>query len=579
MKTSAPRPKKRLLGACILLMMTVLAVGTLIAFAEGKEGGSSYSLVIQKVFAEGAPTEAQNQIYTFRVEAQVKSGDGYKPVEEVVKIKGEDEATVDFGSPFKVSIIEQTDGGDFKVGTDDWNVSKTECVSEMHVNASQATVRISKDNGRIEITRAKNLPTVAFQLTGKPLHENNTGKFTGFPKTAEVAAGQTVKFENLPQGEYTITKLRAADGFSVLVGERKIENVPGNEKATVHINGSDSRIAIKAPDPVDSIVRTHYYQISGGNSYTTREIEVFSGQTGIVEHLSEGDYTIEVAKTYDGAPGYKVKYPSTTVTEREVKTNKVTSSDSVSSYRGYTLLDANKKIADQVEVYNYGPVYDADGNPITTNVTYKVNWGIKEIVNGELNSGVTRSDYRYIKDKKGSLTYTIKGDSLKRLTPGNNFLYFTITSVSDPNVATVRVKWREYRESVMAGTVKNATTLANGKVVTVNGLTEDYIIIEKPADTNPRGGEVNYYYTINDSNGNLATGVTITDLEGNPVDYPTSEEFDGKTTTVTLKAGQSVKISGLKNGGNYRIFENIQDAPAMPFTVTLEDTHRPRGRD
>lgn len=303
--------KKRLFGTGILLLMVLLAMVTAVLAANGKTTkGGSYSLLIQKVFAEDTPEAAQDMTFTFRIEAQVRSGGEEKPVEAVVKIKGEGSETVTFDGPFKISVIEQTDEGGFKQGNTEWDVTKNECVSSIHVNASHATVNISKDGGVLQIKRSENLPTVTFEIKGKPLHVENQAdfdqKFT--TKTVTVAAGEMKEFTGLPQGEYTITKLRATDGFSVLVGSREF-NVPAGKQDTVHINGTNSKLLITAPPAdLDGPIQTHHYRVSGP---VYREIDVKSGKTGIVENLTEGNYTIDGPKIYNGFAGFEITIPET----------------------------------------------------------------------------------------------------------------------------------------------------------------------------------------------------------------------------------------------------------------------------
>lgn len=647
------RGKKWIFSIGILLMTAMLALATLVMAADDQVCSGSYCLTIQKVFDPNTPAAvkkaAQNQVYTFRVAAQVKvsGSDEYTPVEEIVHITGEGEATVKFDNAFKVSIIEQTDDGGVEVPAGEtehaaaltsrkaaatpsaakktsltatpsvskksvkttssaskksekatssvskkstkaaptaetestmpvtWDVSNTVCTSEMHVNSANATLRISKDGGKIEINRPEGASVATFELTGKPLHDENQSKFEGnqFPKYATIAGGETKEFTNLPQGEYTIRELRAPDGFSVLVGERNF-GVGAGEKGTVYINGSDSKITIKAPEPVNGVVRTHHYQIHGGNNTINRGIDVFSGKTGTVEHLKEGLYTIEVSETYDGFKGYTVKYPDTTEKNVSERSSYVTTSDS-RSYRPYSVGDA-----DQVEFYGFGPLYDASGKKINSKVTYQVNWGIASV-----NGGVIRN-YTNKSERNGGGSYTL--NSLKRLVPTDNCLYFTITSVSNPAVKAIDLKWREYREKEKSDEISKPST--SGDKVEIYGLTENYITITKPEDKNERGRDVKYYYTIEDSDHNLITDftVTATDQNGTPISVPTGEKFGEEATTVTLRAGQTVKISGqavkndngqmvykgLKPGGTYTIYEHIEEAPAMPFMVTLNDTSR-----
>lgn len=142
--------RKRIFGASILLLMTALAICTAVVFAaEGGEPAGSYTLTIEKRFADGTPPEAQNVEYTFRVQAEVKSGGESNSVEKIVKITGEDSETISFDNAFKISVIEQTDDGGFQHEGADWDVVKTECLSYAHVGQSEASVNISKDGGMI----------------------------------------------------------------------------------------------------------------------------------------------------------------------------------------------------------------------------------------------------------------------------------------------------------------------------------------------------------------------------------------------------------------------------------------------
>lgn len=720
--------KHRIFGVCVLFLMAALTIGTTVSFA-GNERSGSYTLTIQKVFDENltgdALKEAEKLTYTFRVAAQVKSGGEYVPVEEIVKITGAHEKTIEFDNAFKISVIEQTDPGGFKIDGKEWNVTNTLCQSTMHVGASQATLNISRDNGKISVTRPNDSPTVTFQLTGESFHhgsglapgtgeppsedddkkpddqdpeakpnENsgegeksatpetgegqgdqsdnsneaggtegqqavepdkpdepdksnepetadpqgepgteptepdeaivpqsqqgdetgegneteempeepkaegpkdetpeepkaespeipplpvqpnvvktilprseddhgNENDFTFGPKTETVAPGETKELgTNLQRGKYTITKLRAADGFSVLVGEREFDVAAGGT-GTVHINGSDSKITITAP-PVaaDGVVRTHHYRVYK-DGRQVRDIDVLSGDTGTVEHLDAGEYTIKVYETYSGVKGYTVKYPNTTM---KPLTGNVTTFTKGSS-RSWKTFDVHG--AGQVEFYGYGPLYDKSDNPIKSNVTYQPNWGVLN------NEGKVVPNLGSKSSRAGNKTYTL--NKPKKLIPIKNLLCVAISEVSDDNVKSIDVHWREYKETVKSATVTNANTLANGKVVTVNGLNDNYITISKAADDNERGQEVKYYYTIKDSNGKLITDFTVTDEKGNDISVPTNEEFDGVETTVTLKAGQTVKINGLKAGGNYKIFESVEEAPAMGFGIKLEDTKK-----
>lgn len=725
--------KHRLLGVCVLFLMAALTIGTTVSFA-GNERSGSYTLTIQKVFDTTGMTpkaleEAEKLTYTFRVAAQVKSGGEYVPVEEIVKITGAHEKTIEFDNAFKISVIEQTDPGGFKINGKEWNVTNTLCESTMHVGASQATLDISRDNGTITVTRPADSPTVTFQLTGesfhhgsglapgtgeppsedddkkpddqdpeaksnensdegeksatpetgegqgdqsdnsneagvtegqqavepdkpdepdksnepetaapqggpgteptepdeaiaiapqsqqgdetgdgdeqeetpaepkaeepeaktpeepkvegseipplpvqsnvvKPIlprseddHGNNNNKFTFNSGPITVEAGKEVTLgERLERGKYTITKLRAEDGFRVLVGEREFPVAAGGT-GTVYINGSDSKITIKAPDPVNGVVRTHHYRVYK-DGRQVRDIDVLSGDTGAVEHLDEGKYTIKVYETYSGIKGYTVKYPYLKQTANRQGTIGSVYTGSSGNYSSFTV----RNNADCVEVYGFGPMLNASGKQLTGTGSYKFYFGTRNPETGKVeggNSTVTNTNW-------GSRSFNT---TKKLFVPENDGkVYFLALKVSNSNAESLTVKWKEYKKEEESSVIKKPES--TGNLVTVDGLKDNYITISKADDLSERGSEVKYYYTIQNSDGDLITDFTVTDENGNAISVPTNETFNGKKTTVTLKAGQTVKINGLKAGGNYRIFESVEEAPAMGFGVKLEDTKK-----
>ena len=340
------------------------------------------------------------------------------------------------------------------------------------------------------------------------------------------------------------------------MGSREFD-VEAGKSGKVYINGSDSKLLITAPEPVNDVVLTHHYRIlKEGREY--REIDVLSGRTGTVEHLNEGEYTIEVSETYDGFKGYTVFYPSTSVKEQQGRINTLTTTDN----RSWVYFSVNN--AKQLEFYGYGPLYDASGKKLNSMVTYQPNYGVANAENKIVRNAASKSS------RKGWDTYTL--NTPKRLIPPNDKLYVAISNVSDANAKSIDVFWREYKDTKKSKEIKRPSS--EGDRVTVNGLTENYITITKPEDENMRGGDVKYYYTIKDSNGNLIGDYIVTDESGNVINVPKGEIFQGNATTVTLRAGQTVKISGLKQGANYQIYESVEEAPARGFRVKLEDTKR-----
>ena len=81
------KSRKKLLQISVLFLLAMLALGTAV-FAEDAPG--SYSLVIQKILAEGAPDAAKNRDYTFHIEGYTRSGGERRLVERDVTINPND---------------------------------------------------------------------------------------------------------------------------------------------------------------------------------------------------------------------------------------------------------------------------------------------------------------------------------------------------------------------------------------------------------------------------------------------------------------------------------------------------------
>ena len=73
-----PKNRKRIFGAGIMFLMVVLALATAVMAANGRDADGSYSLKIQKKFAEGIDSAvlaaAQGKTYTFKVEGTKREG-------------------------------------------------------------------------------------------------------------------------------------------------------------------------------------------------------------------------------------------------------------------------------------------------------------------------------------------------------------------------------------------------------------------------------------------------------------------------------------------------------------------------
>ena len=87
-----------------------------------------------------------------------------------------------------------------------------------------------------------------------------------------------------------------------------------------------------------------------------------SGQTGIVENLTEGNYTIEVSETYNGVKGYTVIVPKTELTgQRKGNITTLTTEDK----RKWVSFNLTNQ-PDLVEFYSFGPLYDSSGQKLTS---------------------------------------------------------------------------------------------------------------------------------------------------------------------------------------------------------------------
>lgn len=563
------RRKKRIFGVSVFLLMVMLAVGTMVSFASGEPVGS-YSMVISKRLAAGAPSAAYNQEYTFKIQGDVggtdirdtdgitvKYSDGTeKPLERdtdgnrIVRITGEGSATLTFpGQKINITAVEEIDDGDevTDASGNKWSVTKTDCEAEMTISGTEATIRISKPGGKIELTRptvdANNNPipaddVVSYTLTGEAFHDG-TALPGGTKRVESVAPGATVTLgENLTQGVYTIKeeKPQPIPGFEVLVGSREIE-VDANGVGRFYINSDQSTLTIKAPALEEGMKpRTHYYRVEGPE---TRDVEVKTGQTAKVAHLPKGEYTIFVSKTYEGSPGnYTVSYPKTTSSNYSMKVSTVYPASGTIGGYGWTEI---KRTYSYIGNLKYGPLYDAKGNVVDSSVKYKFSFGAKdpqtELISGwTMNAAVSG-------DVEGNGVDLSGNDKAIVINPCDNRIRGRAIYVTDPVAKKLKIAWTEYTE------LKDDVTSTCKKTDTTYSITIDrrgYVIVSKPEDPNDEGKLVSYTYAIRDSAGNQQE--------------------------VTLHAGESQKVEGLAAGKIY-IRETITEMPSpLAFSARLDET-------
>lgn len=153
------RKRSRIFGACILLMMAVLTLGTVTFVAIAEEGDleGSYSLVIRKEFAEGTPEdvleEAKKQSYTFKIEGTRK---------EKRKVDGEWK-WVDVKVDTTVTLPRKTESGDSwesgkMISEGPFNVTVTEITDNVNIvdgNGNHYNMSGSSSDTRVTINSRK----------------------------------------------------------------------------------------------------------------------------------------------------------------------------------------------------------------------------------------------------------------------------------------------------------------------------------------------------------------------------------------------------------------------------------------
>lgn len=557
--------KKRIFGVSVFLVMVMLAVGTMVSFASGGTL-DSYSMMITKKLSDGAPAAAQQEEYQFKIEGTVSDKDGsnaedIKDIEvtveyedgrkeklpagqeKIVKIKGEGNVTLTFPPKMiNITAVEEIDADDvIEDGGKKWSVTETSCETEMTVNGTETTVRISKPGGTITLTRPSkdlNNNTIPadnrayYTLTGEGFHD---GKASGGTELiGPVAPDTTIELgNNLDQGVYTIKEVRPIPGFSVLVGPREID-VDADGVGKFYINSDKSTLTIEAPALAEGeSPRTHYYRIESTDGWIKRDIEVRTDGTAKVEHLPKGEYSIYVYKTCEGLPGqYTV-----TVPEVKKETKKSFSSAISTDPQKATLKYLTVK-GDYISDIIYGPLYDESKKTILSDATYIFCYGALKT---ETSTGCT---YWGMKGAaKGDAIVPLSSIQELVRTPIKGRLYIGTKGVSSSEAKYLGISWVE---NTKIEKPYNCKETDKEYFVTIDE--RGYIIVNKPADPNDESKLVSYTYTIRDS--------------------------AGKEQEVVLRAGGSQRVEGLAAGKVY-ITETISEKPEpMAFTVKLEETEQ-----
>ncbi len=541
---------KRFFVITMTVLMFILTVGTII-FAE--EGRGSYSLVIQKILAQGSPEEAKNKEYTFKIEGITRDKDGLgTKVEKTKTIKGEGKVIVNFSGPTEITAIELTDSEQIEVDGIKWNVSDIQRESQMNVSGRVSTISISKDDGSISIKRPGKAQTATyFQVVGRDFKQ---GKEIYHSGPMKIGPGEEKTLENLNRGEYTIEELKS-DGFSILVGPRKAP-VLGGQKGEVYINGNSGKLTIMAPGSLGG-PETYYYIVKKDGQEYKRDVLVKAGDSYKLEHLPAGRYTVE-EYLYSGNQEYTVTVPQTDDKPVGPKYFSKFMDPSATKITLY-YFDVNGDYIDQLK---YGPLWK-DGKKLPETATYKFRY---QVCLPDL-SAVSGYVYntREAKAAKGNTTYRSAYYD-NRFIPGPANRFWVGAQATAATVgAKCQISWVEHTYKELSRTYQDLASYP--QTVDERG----WMTISKPEDTDIAAKEITYYYTVTDANQTPITGFTVTDKEGNPITGNAVTDKDG--TTVMLKAGQTVTLNGLAKG-TYDVKQTIlQDTPA-DFRIIVEDDEK-----
>ncbi len=519
------KSRKKLLQISVLFLLAMLALGTAV-FAEDAPG--SYSLVIQKILAEGAPDAAKNRDYTFHIEGYTRSGGERRLVERDVTINPNDreKKTVTFDGPTDITVVELTNqAGDDITDADgnEWEMSTVQCESSMWVSGRSSTISISKPNGMIRVKRPEPkegeiMSNVFFRVSGVQGDGTDAVYDSG---NVEIASGGEQVFDHLPAGIYTVEEL-TAEGFDITVGPRT-EDIAAGEDGTVHINGNSGSVTITAPS-VESVgvPIIHHYNIYRG-SYLEREVDVRSGESYKLEHLPKGDYTVEVSRTYQGAGGgYTLTAP-----KKESKNKTATLSFEAGRNYWYSVS------GDVIDGVTCGPLKNANNKNLLDTDTYKIKFGTLKADDTSIISYLTSNALKG--SKRSSFSNSI--------IPVEGRLYFSVRELSNQSAKKISLAWTEHTYITDTKSCSKADVTYN---ITVdpdrNG--ESWITISKPDDSGDPNHRATYEYTVADAK--------------------------GRVQTVSLTAGTDKRIE-IQNPGNCKVKEKVIEVPKKPFSITVED--------
>lgn len=569
----------RMFGACILLLMAVMAACTITftATAEDGGGGSSYSLVVQKKFdftsvdADDSLTDAakaeikkraQEQTYTFKITGTRKGKDGETiDVDRTVKLSQANadsegiwvSETYRSEGPFDVTVTELTDNILISDGKNHYNMAGSSSDTRVMVSSRKHELPL-RNNSTLIIHRANEngssgSPEVLwYRLTSRPYEGHLSGNYkpvdVAFPlgKTAD-GNGEEKMFTRLSAAIYTIEQIAAPEGYQLQMGERE-ETVGDDGEGHFHINGTPGKLTLTSGGTAgDGVV--HCYTVdrteteAGDDSvYEKRVVYLTSGEEYVFPNLPRGGYTVtENSFLEDANTEFSVLMPQTTQNER----SPLSSAPQYTNFRTFSLTEGTTYF----KLNSFGPLYDASKKKINTSITYNFAYGYGNEKGGISYSTVGGGPFN---TNKG--TYTLNNAAARY--PVTPMIGFRTENVSSSTAKYISVSWTEYFEKDVLRTFGKAGQRYSNLSVDDRG----WMKITAPAvEDGSDASQIVYYYKVEDSKNQLITG------KGGTTDKP-------DTTTVMLKAGESVKLSGL-TAGSYKVTEDVE-WKQMGFTMKVE---------
>lgn len=594
--------RKRILGTFILLIMVMLTVCTVtfVAIAD-EEMGTSYSLIIQKIFHADTPEkvldEALKKEYVFEIKGTVQEKDdnGEKidvPYSKTIVLNASNDADstkegwqsekIDFGKPYNVTVTEITDDIVIEVdkesgdGKEYYNMSDSFSDSNISVDKRKHEVEL-KNNSTLVVRREKfeekdHEPDLAwYHVTSRPEDSHDSGHFESLDEVFSLGAGESRNIEYLPSGDrlcpgiYTIEQIAAPDGYQLQMGERTEEVTAGNE-GHFYINGTPGMLTLTAGG-TKSDGAIHYYTIErtskaddDTSEFLTRTIDIASGESWTAENLPKGGYKVtEYSSIEDANTAFSLTMPQTTTLKTWTGKSSALTDGNTRKWGYFDLSGEDHKDVNCVRMVNFGPLYDSSNTELSASDTYAAFYYAVPRDDGKIYTNDIKTHNR-ASGYKGSVKMTVSNAPKLRLSSVKQ-LKVAVTGVNSSTAKKIGVRWTEYEEKEVTKTFdKPGIPYTEGITIDDRGWME----ITAPA---PKEGiaanQFVYYYTLRNSKNKLITFDGATDKEN---------------TSLKLTAGQSLRLTGLAEG-SYKITETVDwvnvgftmKVTGAPFGVTEAD--------